>query len=326
MINAKTGKILITKPTWPVNEEYCKYWNLLREFFSSEYSNFKLIEFPVSPGLSGKLSVERLIRNHQNNYDLIVAHHIDKRFAKCIDFKPAYLKSLWYFGNNGYSGFSNLGNIDFLSKTVDDESVYDEFYQTRIKRYTTHTKYDRDNKSKVEENIPKDILFIPLQVENDTVMALKHITTMGMISRVMSASRSLQIPIVIKFHPKSPKTAPYRRAIEELVKAHSSYMYISNGDVRDLIDRSQAIFVINSGVGFEGLLKLKRVFTFGKSDYHQATHYNYEIPEIINAFNTSVDEMKIKKVLYHWWQEIIDFNIDGHEEKIKEKLSICLGI
>ena len=44
-------------------------------------------------------------------------------------------------------------------------------------------------------------------------------------------------------------------------------LWIDNISIHSLIKKSQAVFTVNSGVGIESILHLKKVYTFGFADY-----------------------------------------------------------
>ncbi|HSR71287.1 MAG TPA: hypothetical protein VLL72_02800, partial [Kiloniellales bacterium] len=74
------------------------------------------------------------------------------------------------------------------------------------------------------------------------------------------------LPVVFKAHPSSPKrAAPLRAATRGLA------VRWSEASVHDLIAHSAAVYVINSGVGFEALLHGKPVVTFGRAEYDAVT-------------------------------------------------------
>lgn len=321
----KTNKITIIKPSWPTGswsttiESWKKMCSVVQTEFGSSYS---INHFPVSHGLSGVKTTQKHILSNVNHRDLFIAYHLNSNYPKTIDYKPAYYESLWYFDNNGYGGFGDIAKKDLLLN-VDNTIDYDSFYTSRIEHLARHTKYNLDNRKSVESNIPSsDFLFVALQVENDSVMSLKSIDSYEMIQRVYEASKELDLPVVVKFHPKGPNRHKIQLKIKEMTTHNPSKkgLYISDGDVKELLNRCKAVFVINSGVGFEGLIRLKPVYTFGKSDYTQAAYHNYTTPEIISSINAVHDKNKLKQFLYYWWQEIIDFNHDSYYDKIKSKV------
>ena len=309
-MTAEAKTIVLTKPTWPPNDPFWKFWNHLHGFLKQNYETVET--FNVSPGLSGKKQTERYIVHNNKRHDIIFAHHIDKRFANALDYKMSYLPDLFYFGNHGYNAFSNICDKDLMS-TYLGQSTYDDFYDNRIAECIRQTKYVNDNTRPVESHIPQNFLFVPLQVENDTVMKLKSIATTTLIDHAIAVAKELDIPLVVKVHPKSPKNHSILRAVKQRLASEPN-CFFSTGDVRALLDRCIGVMTISSGVGFEALLRLKPVFTYVKCDYAQGANPNSSLSRVVRTLTSPVDENLAKQFLYHWWQEIIDIKdpfLDG---------------
>lgn len=320
----RKNKVILSRPGWPTEDPFWKFWNLLHEYVKQKYSKECVVEvFRVSPGLSGKKQIERYIVENKNHCNLIFAHHIDKRFEKSIDYKMSYFPELFYFGNEGYNAFSNICNKDLLSKDL-GQKTYDSFYDQRISKCINQTKYFNDNTSSIEKNIPDKFLFIPLQVENDTVMKHKSIQTTQLIDHAIRVSKQLGVPLVVKTHPKAPKNNNVIRGVRSIINQNSN-CFISNGDVRQLLDRSIGVMTISSGVGFEALIRFKHVFTYGKCDYQQISNPNSTITQVCKILNQPVNENLTKQFLYHWWEEIVDTEDENLFQKFDIKIQRWLN-
>ena len=79
-------------------------------------------------------------------------------------------------------------------------------------------------------------------------------------------ARDRRVPVVFKAHPTNPSSARSQAATTERLDA-----YWSTASVHDLIGHSEAVYVINSGVGFEAILHNKPVVTFGWTEYDAVT-------------------------------------------------------
>ena len=318
-------KILFSKPSWPSDDKFWIFWNKTNQILKTQFSEYKLDYSAIAPGLSGNLTTKRLVPIKSKEYDLFIACHIQSAYPKCLDYKMAYLPSLFYLGNDGYAGFSNLVNKDLADKST-PQDVCNEFYSKRILPVAHSTKYAHKNATPIEKNIPQRFIFIPMQVQNDTVMTLAKTTTEEMIIRATSAAKWLNLPVVIKFHPFGKRHCKVQQRVDAFIQQNRGFVFKSVGDVRQLLNRSIATFVINSGVGFESLLTLdKPTFTFGTSDYAQATYFNYETNDIVKAINAGIDKDHITRVLYNWWQYIIDMNDPLHTSKIEAKIRQALN-
>lgn len=312
-----------------VNPCFGKQHELMIDFYSfllktvSKYSsqfNYNIEQIRGNGGLNH--ATMRYMYQRKNRYDLMFLHHAEKRyFSKVIDFKLAYFPNLWYFNNGGFSGFSEISNKDLLTPV--DDNILNSFYETEVQNWIKSTKYFMLQTEVT--SLPKKYLFIPLQVANDTVMKLTKIDTEEMCKRVVEVSQKTRIPVILKIHPKSQQTCKNRKLAHRLVKDLDN-IYLSTGDIRHLIHHATAVFVINSGVGFESICNLKNTYTFGKSDYSQATRHEYDVPSILSTLNSPVDEKKIKTFIYNWAKCIINLNDkDNAENKILDVLTSKLS-
>jgi capsule polysaccharide export protein KpsC/LpsZ len=84
------------------------------------------------------------------------------------------------------------------------------------------------------------------------------------IKKIIKIISLKNIPLVIKQHPKC-NNDELKNLLNKYCKKGKIILY--NGSIHDAISKATTIYTINSGVGFEALLHLKPVITFGKSDY-----------------------------------------------------------
>jgi hypothetical protein len=94
--------------------------------------------------------------------------------------------------------------------------------------------------------------------------------------------------------------------------ADGQNVFVSDANVNDLIVHASAVYTINSGVGFESLLHLKPVITFGRVEYdcvtfNASTETLDEAWEYVNA--VSIRELETKyRCFLNWFLE--DYSID----------------
>jgi len=313
-------KIVVSKPRWAADAQTWLYWNAMYQVVCDVYSNDYDIEiFEVTPTTQGITDLTQHILVNQHTFELFLAHHLTSpALPKTITYKSVYYPNQFYFGSGGYSCFSDICHKPLMSGKILRESVYNDFYEQHIKPCLSDTKYKEKNTAPLEAAIPNDFIFVALQVEDDTVMTRRFMSTTVMIRRAIDAARMLGIATVIKIHPGTDKQHVSRTAIAALVKSNSD-VFVSTADVRLLLDKAIAVCVMNSGVGFEALCRLKPVFTFAQSDYYLGTFQNYTSDQIATALAKKdvIDPAKLKRFLYNWWQEICDVNIPTFKEKIK---------
>jgi hypothetical protein len=259
----------------------------------------------------------------KKRYDLYIAHHPRNNFRNTIDYKMAYYNNLWYFGTNGYSGFSDMAKI--LPKGSAEEydiakckSHYDKF----VKPLISTTKYSHANNQEIESFIPERFLFVATQCEDDTVMSLKAISTGKMIENAVMVAKELDVPVVVKFHPFAKKDNRVISYIRKLQKRKFP-IYVTEANIQRIFERTIATFVINSGVGFESAIRFIPTFTFGKSDYWQIAPYNQNIHSIVKKIHSGVDPNMTMGYLNEWWSHIVDMN-NNPSLKIKQVVSAKL--
>lgn len=271
-------------------------------------SNYYVISIRGNSGLNAQ--TVRFMHQQQKKYDLMFMHHAEKQYyPNVVDFKLAYFPNLWYFNNKGYAGFSDIVKRDLL---IDhDETKLNLFYENEVKTWIRGTKYLMHQTH--QPTLPPKYLFIPLQVEKDTVMKLANISSNEMCERVIAAANVLNIPVIIKIHPVSSSNCKNRRLAQSLVKQYKNVI-ISSADIRPLISNTTGVFCINSGVGFEAMCNLKPVFTFGVSDYTQGTFYNCTAAEIVEHLNKPLNIRRLKTVIFNWSQHVINLNYKEKEE------------
>ena len=126
------------------------------------------------------------------------------------------------------------------------------------------------------------------------------------------------ISLVVKRHPLCNN-----EALEKLLFRYEKQnkIILFNGSIHHAISRCSNIYVINSGVGFEALLHLKPVVTFGKSDYMSVTKNICNLSDIDeNPWYVLSEEQKdkIKIFLYYFINEkCVELN---NKKYIKKKI------
>ncbi len=305
----KKKKILVAKPNWPSEYiHYADFFKHLDKALKDHAVTYQKTRF----NLKGTKDFVYAIGS--SNYDLYLVHHPKRNDKNSIDFKPAYYNNLWYFDNNGYSGFSDL--IKLEARDHDPQLVQDH-YEQRVVPMFSRTKYDVENSQTIEAKIPDEFILVATQIEGDSVMSLQSVPTGIMIQRAVFTAKKLGLPVVVKYHPMAKPD----RSIDGYISSlrHSGFpICLSKANIRELLDRSVATFVINSGVGFESAIRMIPTFTFGRSDYHQIAPHNLKEEELPSAIEAGVDHYRIKCYLYDWWESILDLDRGDTTKRMKK--------
>jgi hypothetical protein len=110
-------------------------------------------------------------------------------------------------------------------------------------------------------------IFFPCQIPRDQSIRFFSPHAEGEVVAALAAwTRTRGVDVVFKAHPANPKSAaPFRDT------ARGEHCYWSDASVHDLIAHATAVYVINSGVGFEALLHGKPMVSFGHAEYDAVT-------------------------------------------------------
>ena len=152
-------------------------------------------------------------------------------------------------------------------------------------------------------------------------MLKSNFSPIELIENVIILAIEKGINLYIKKHPRCQDI----KLTETLMK-YKDYKNIVfyNGSVHDAISKSTTVYTINSGVGFESLLHLKPVVTFGKSDYMCVTREIKNLKEIQEEpfyYLTEEEKNKIIKFIHFYIKNEIIFLTDINKiDNIVEEL------
>ncbi len=106
-------------------------------------------------------------------------------------------------------------------------------------------------------------LFFPLQIPHDQVIRyFAPCSEQEVVENLAEWCHERGLALVFKPHPANLKSMEPFKA---LAAQHGAFW--SDAHIHDLIAHATAVYTINSGVGFEALLHLKPVVTFGRVEY-----------------------------------------------------------
>jgi hypothetical protein len=240
------------------NQEDFQSNNELKRAERKKYLNKDQIGYPRLLSTNSNLPNMPFEGKHlKTEYDLSIMFHTISDDKNVLSIKPGYLPGYFYFNPTGYSGWATIANNE--TEINNEKPNIDEF--TNISKYT-------QNLNSLEK-LPTKFIFSALQVSSDSVANQSLFTTKQMLSKTISIAKSLNLSVVIKKHPKDTNTET-DKMLDDLSRKNK-FVHISTNSIHFLIEKSTCVFIINSGVGFEALLKGKPVFSFGKSDYSHLT-------------------------------------------------------
>lgn len=231
-------------------------------------------------------------------------------------FKETDRPSLFSFDTSGYAGwshFSNLSATEIIMGCDVPARVVSEFFNVEKQRVIggNISKYNQPPATRVER-LPEEYIFVALQLLADAVSQNAFVTPFEMIDEVVETARKAGICVVIKRHPMC--NAPEVTAYLSKLKFDPSVV-LSTSSIHPLIKGSQAVCVVNSGVGSEALLHEKPVYVFGKADYMAACFICREPGDFATAFVPNKSRLTAAELRQFWWMYRKRYAIDLQDRK-----------
>ena len=197
-----------------------------------------------------------------------ISHHTKSDKNGGLHIKVTDLPSCFSIDERGYSGWSKFSQTPLaeLHLARVDLGRADEFVSGMRQRIIggNVSKYQQAQADGALQ-LPDSFVFLAMQVIDDAVQALARLSMLEMLEEVAEVCRKRNIALVVKRHPRC-KSAKVASVLAAGVK--DGDFQLSDSSIHDLISRSSAVCVVNSGVGAEALLHGKPVYVFGASDYH----------------------------------------------------------
>jgi capsule polysaccharide modification protein KpsS len=148
-------------------------------------------------------------------------------------------------------------------------------------------------------------VFFPLQIPHDqSIRYFSDYTEEDVVRAVLEWSARSGVAVVFKPHPVNKKSMA---TFAEMVNSANAYW--STANVQDLIKHAAGVFTINSGVGFEALLHLKPVVTFGRAEY-DCVCFKGNLENIADAWRYCLDTPPLQ--LEHRYQVFVDWFLSSH--------------
>jgi len=196
----------------------------------------------------------------------------DEARTNVLFFMQEYFRWVFVVDASGWSASSSVYPLQVNSLKPKRRGIFQE-YVRKLTAGELGSKFNQmARRSRWSLAIARDIpwgkyVFFPLQIPNDqSIRYFSDFSEEEVVDAVIQWSRQSGVPVVFKPHPVSKKAM-----VEFEQKVRGSGCYWSTANVHDLAAHARAIFTVNSGVGFESLLHLKPVVTFGRTEYDCVT-------------------------------------------------------
>lgn len=268
------------------------------------------------------------IKHIPNGFDIILAHHTNSDQTNVWNLKKGYLPGFMYWDRTGYSGWADIAkSVDLFKESqrvdiVKAESFFNTFAQTYIKNGTS--KFPQDGSGQIknqtdlsEFKVDGPYVFVALQRPRDTVSQLARISTDDLALKIVKLFRGTEYKVVIKRHPQE-------KLLDMTKISSEKHVIMSQHSIHKIIPGADAVFTVNSGVGFEALLYKKPVYTSGECDYHWVTRCltDQSIKLVPQYMKQPVDTNVIVKFMYYMLNE---YFVNAHDPRsIERKLRMVI--
>lgn len=295
-------------------------------FYLSEYEvNIEnLLEFLIL----NEISIVVIQNPFFNEKRLAIYRYLRLKEIKVLASDRGALPDSWFFDLNGFNSESSSYDTKYWDKPLSKEN--EELVSLYIRKECENDKAlekqgQRIGKKKLIEklNLPpeKKFLFVPLQRPSDTVIKYFSKNIKGIeefLKIIIEVQKKLKDEwmILVKKHP-----------LENEKLFEDTLFYVDdNIHFKDLLELSNAVALINSGVGLISMLFSKPVYHFGDAFYSNL-HINREVKtcdELVFSLkeeNFKVDIEKVKRFIFYLINNFYSFGNFITEEKVMEDKS-----
>ena len=257
---------------------------------------------------------------------VVVAFHSYGEEANVWRLKESYLPGYFTLDRMGYSGFSELSRHPerFMPeiRAFGLERAQRAVNDARKLLAETGSKYPQ--KSADLADMPDDVVFFPLQTEDDPVRTLSRIRQLDALVVLAERAQEHGRTLVIKRHPHCQNPAT-KAKIDDVLTRYPGVLF-TDASIHKLFTKSACVVGGNSGVLFEAALHGKPVFSFADSDFNMVTKRLESVEEIDRVFqDTSGFEMPSERVRFlGWYLEqycLVGSDPDSFERRLRLALS-----
>lgn len=257
------------------------------------------------------------------NYLLISFHSFDNPKG-VFSYKESPINGLFSLDEKGYGGWADIclnyhkyeKKICSISEELSDE-ILRKFQNQLLNGDSKHPQVHTNDK------LPKEYIFFPLQVRNDSVADLSNIEILDVLKTVSGLAKKHKKHIVIKTHPFCNSEA--LKSLTSFEASNNPYFHLSSTHVITLIEKSTRVLACNSGVSLEALILEKDVYCFGKSEWYEITNKIVSLDDLEQVFLSPekqglslFQKQYLAFLLDEYW---IQFNDIG---KVKDKIKLFL--
>lgn len=275
-----------------------------------------------------------------NPADIVIYNHTDVSVLLGNEVKA---KHNWFFkptipdayhttlDNLGYGSYSSItyNKPPFEKCNMKDVN---KFWNTKVKNWieTASSKFYnfKSEEIKIQE---KDYYLILGQCGGDYTVTKQdfgsHFYKIEQIAKELL--RITNNKIVIKLHPYTDgefaKNDKFSRGLAEKYSKISPRIsvYLGKGNIHEFFKEAKAVIVSNSGGGFEALMNLKPVISFGYPEYHWVTYDLRHLIDLKRALKLDwYNREKIQKFLYYYLEKYCFYDQPSAKRRVRELLNV----
>ncbi|SUW97576.1 putative glycosyl transferase [Campylobacter jejuni subsp. doylei] len=281
-----------------------KFLNFLKQ------NNINKILFPNPYGNEKRLEIYTFVKKEKINF---------------ICFDRGALPDSWFFDVNGFNYDSNSYNEENWNKNLDEAQIIEckEYINSILNSDNFLEKQGKRNLEKLKNNLNyknKKIVFIPLQVESDSVIKyftyepFNYFSFLKIIDDIALKLKDTHL-FIAKKHPLSLKINK---------KKYNNLTFVNdNTNIIDLIDLCNIVLTLNSGVGLYAMMMNKPCINCANAFYN-FNSINYKANnqnELLNLLesNLYVDEEKVLKFIYFLKNHFYSYGKSYYKKSLKNK-------
>ena len=290
------------------------------EFFTNDFFDEKLLKSFI---IENDIKYFIFPNPYGNEKRTIIYKYLRKNNIKYIAYDRGALPDSWFFDTNGFNYDSSSYDEKNWNFKLSDEQT------KKALDYISSLNESQDRLEKQGKRIgveqfrskyglnDKKVIFIPLQVETDTVIKYftrKPFDYIGFLETVNNIAKELEKKNIIFVAKKHPL---YKNIDNN---KYMNIKFIDDAHIDDLIDVSFCVLLINSGVGLQAMIRKKPCLIAGNAFYYikgvnYEVHSQDEIKKYILSEDLSVDYDKVIRFVYYLVYKFYSFGKSYYTEK-----------
>lgn len=256
-ISFKETLVVSRDRSW-LTHEIRQYWVAYKE--QCVEAGYSVIE---SPRWMFNSSIEKFLSEKVKS---ILVGHVEKKVWGGSSRVKYYMQTVfpWLFTEDSIGWGGGLGSLSDLnlndypqeSKLYNELKLYVEQGMSKFQQPDFSVKYDGE------------YIFVPLQLPHDeTIKYHSNVSVEKFVEKLCIWSETSGKKIVFKGHPANLGSM---RPLIDTIEKYRNCTYITQASIYEMAEGAEAVYVINSGVGQECMVKGHCVVAFGDAEYSPA--------------------------------------------------------